>query len=130
MESVVNRPGSEGGLFALYDIDLQKIDAGQSAKSQNANIISPSSWATTVQQQAGLTIHSERKISDRNENLFTINRNEYELRGSFKNCLSLIKSFASSTQNISVHKLSLLPMNQQKMSSSSYVMKLVVDFYM
>jgi hypothetical protein len=130
METVVNRPGSEGGLFALYDIDLQKIDAGQSTKSQNVKIISPSSWATTVQQQAGLTIHSERKISDRNENLFTINRKEYELRGSFNNCLSLIKSFASSTQNIAVHKLSLLPMNQQKMSSSSYVMKLVVDFYM
>ena len=130
METVVNRPGSEGGLFALYDIDLNNIDAGQSAISQKVNVLSPSAWATTVQQQAGLTIKSQREISRRNENLFTVNRNEYELRGSLNNCLSLINSLASSSQNISVHKLLLLPKNQQKMSSSSYVMKLVVDYYM
>lgn len=130
MESVVNRPGSQGGLFALYDIDLAQIDAGQSAISQKVTMMSPSSWTTAVQQQAGLTVYSERKVSSRSENLFTINRNEYELRGSLNNCLSLINSLASSTQNISVHKLSLLPMNQQKMSASSYVLKLIVDYYM
>jgi hypothetical protein len=130
MESVVNRPGSQGGLFALYDIDLKQIDAGQSTISQKVSTMSPSSWATTVQQQAGLTIHSERKVSSRSENLFTINRNEYELRGSLNNCLTLINSLSSSTQNISVHKLSLLPKNQQKMSTSSYVMKLIIDYYM
>jgi hypothetical protein len=117
-------------LFPLYDIDLAQIDAGQSAISQKVTMMSPSSWTTAVQQQAGLTVYSERKVSSRSENLFTINRNEYELRGSLNNCLSLINSLASSTQNISVHKLSLLPMNQQKMSASSYVLKLIVDYYM
>jgi hypothetical protein len=130
METVVNRPGSEGGLFALYDIDIKQIDTGQSAIAQKVSIVSPSAWATTVQQQAGLTIKSQREISRRSENLFTINRNEYELRGSLNNCLSLINSLASSNQNISVHKLSLLPTNQQTMSTSSYVMRLVVDYYM
>lgn len=130
MESVVNRPGTQGGIFALYDFDLKQINTGQSAISQEVTMLSPSSWTTTVQQQAGLTIHAERKISSRSENLFNINRYEYELRGSMNNCLSLIKSFASSTQNISIHKLSLLPTNQQKMSTSSYVMKLVVDYYL
>jgi len=130
METVVNRPGSEGGLFALYDIDIKQIDTDQSAIAQKVSIVSPSAWATTIQQQAGLTIKSQREISRRNENLFTINRNEYELRGSLNNCLSLINSLASSNQNISVHKLSLLPTNQQTMSSSSYMMKLVVDYYM
>ncbi len=130
METVVNRPGSQGGLFALYDVNLKQIETAQSAISQKVNIISPSSWATTVQQQAGLNVYSQRQISSRSENLFTINRNEYELRGSLTNCLSLINSFASSNQNISVHKLSLLPKDQQKMSTSSYVLKLVVDFYL
>ena len=130
MESVVNRPGSQGGIFALYDIDLKQIDPEQSAISQKVNMLSPTSWATTIKQQAGLTVHAERQISKRTENLFTINRNEYELRGSLNNCMSLINSFASSSQNISIHKLSLLPKNQQKMSSSSYVMKLVVDYYL
>jgi hypothetical protein len=130
MESVVNRPGSQGGLFALYDINLSQIDAGQSGVSQKATIMSPSAWASTVQQQAGLTIHEQRQISSRSENLFTINRAEYELRGSFNNCLTLINSLASTTHNVSVHKLSLLPKNQQKMSTSSYVMKLIIDFYM
>jgi hypothetical protein len=130
MESVVNRPGSQGGLFALYDIDLKQIETTQSSISQKANIISPASWETSVQQQAGLNIHSQRKISDRSEDLFTVNRNEYELRGSLNNCLSLINSLASSNQNLSIHKLSLLPKNQQKMSTSAYVLKLVVDYYL
>jgi hypothetical protein len=130
METVVNRPGSEGGLFALYDIDIKQIDTGQSAIAQKVSIVSPSAWETTVKQQAGLTIKSQREISRRSENLFTINRNEYELRGSLSNFLSLINSLASSNQNISVHKLSLLPTNQQTMSASSYMMKLVVDYYM
>lgn len=130
METVVNRPGSQGGLFALYDVNLKQIETAQSAISQKVNIISPSSWATTVQQQAGLNVYSQRQISSKSENLFTINRNEYELRGSLTNCLSLINSLASSNQNISVHKLSLLPKDQQKMSTSSYVLKLVVNFYL
>jgi len=130
METVVNRPGSQGGLFALYDIDLKQIETSQSSVSQKANIISPASWEASVQQQAGLNFHSKREISGRSEDLFTINRNEYELRGSLNNCLSLINSLASSNQNISVHKLSLLPKNQQKMSTSSYVLRLVVDYYL
>ena len=130
MESVVNRPGSQGGIFALYDIDFKQIETTPPSVAQKASIISPSSWESSVQQQAGLNIHARREISSRSEDLFTINRNEYELRGSLNNCLSLINSIASSNQNISVHKLSLLPQNQQKMSTSSYVLKLVVDYYM
>ena len=130
METVVNRPGTQGGLFALYDIDLEQFEASQSSISQKASILSPASWEASVQQQAGLTIHSQRKISSRSEDLFTVNRSEYELRGTLANCLSLISSMASSSQNISVHKLSLLPKNQQKMSTSSYVLNLVVDYYM
>jgi len=130
MQTVVNRPGTQGGLFALYDIDLMQIEVSQSSISQKATILSPASWETSVQQQAGLTIHSQRKISSRSEDLFTVNRSEYELRGTLTNCLSLINSMASSYQNITVHKLSLLPKNQQKMSTSSYVLKLVVDYYM
>jgi hypothetical protein len=130
METVVNRPGSQGGLFALYDIDLKQIETGQSAVSQKVTVLAPSTWGSTVQQQAGLTIHAQRQISGRSENLFKISRYEYELRGTLNNCLALINSLASSTQNISIHKLSLLPKNQQKMSTSSYVMKLVIDYYM
>ncbi len=130
METVVNRPGSQGGLFALYDVNLKQIETAQSAISQKVNIISPSSWVATVQQQTGLNVHSQRQISSRSENLFTINRNEYELRGSLTNCSSLINSLVSSSQNIYVHKLSLLPKDQQKMSTSSYVLKIVVDFYL
>lgn len=130
IETVVNRPGSQGGLFALYDVNLKQFETAQTAISQKVSIISPSSWVTTVQQQAGLNVYSQRQISGRSENLFKINRNEYELRGSLNNCLSLINSLASSNQNISVHKLSLLPKDQQKMSTSSYVLKLVVDFYL
>ena len=130
IETVVSRPGSQGGLFALYDLDLKNIEISESTISPQATLKSPESWEASLKQQAGLNIKDQRTISSKSEDLFTVNRNEYELRGSLNNCLSLLDSFASSNQNISVHKLSLLPTNQQKMSTSSYVLKLVVDYYL
>ncbi len=128
IESVHNRPGSEGGLFALYDIDLKKI-VTTAGTSRNIISISPASWSSTAPKQAGLSINSQRQVSTRNENLFKVNRYEYELEGSFKNCVALINQLATASQNIEIRKLALLPTDQRKMSTSSYLIKLVIDFY-
>lgn len=128
--SVDSRPGSAGGLFALYDMDLKSLAKFPAVSSQNISNVSPANWASTVPQRSSLTLKNQREISSRQENLFLVKRNEYELRGSLNNCLSLINHLASTNQNISVHKLSLLPMDQRKMSASSYLLKLVLDFYL
>ena len=130
IESVDNRPGSQGGLFALYDINLNGIQTTPSASSNQVTSTSPATWASSVPNQAGLKIRAQRQISNRNENLFSISRNEYELRGSLNNCLTLIKNLAATNQNLAIHKLSLLPTDQRQMSASSYMLKLVIDFYL
>ncbi len=130
IESVNNRPGSEGGLFALYDININEIETALTSLSTQTTSLSPTAWANSAPNQAGLTIKSQRQISNRTENLFKISRKEYDLRGSLKNCLSLINSLAASNQNLTIHKLSLLPTDQRVMSPSSYILKLVIDFYL
>jgi hypothetical protein len=127
IESVDNRPGSTGGLFALYDINLAKIKTASSASTNQVNPQTPQTWASNFK---GLTVSSQRDISSKKENLFTVRRREYEFRGSFINSLSLVNQLATSNQNIAVRKLSLLPTDQRKMSSSSYMMKMIVDFYL
>ena len=130
IESVDNRPGSQGGLFALYDINLGGIQTTPTALSNQVTNTSPGAWASSAPNQAGLNIRGQRQVSNRKENLFSISRNEYELRGSLNNCLTLIKNLAATNQNLAIHKLSLLPTDQRQMSPSSYMLKLVIDFYL
>jgi hypothetical protein len=130
IETVDYRPGSNGGLFALYDINLSRIVSVPPVTSQNVVSKTPESWVQAIQQQSGMTINSQRSITSRQENLFSVNRKEYELKGSLENCLALIDQFASSNQNITIHKLSLLPADQRKMSTSSYMLRLTLDFYL
>jgi hypothetical protein len=130
IEAVDYRPGTNGGLFALYDINLNRIEPTLPVSSQSVINKTPETWVQSIQQQSGLTINSQRAITSRQENLFNVNRKEYALKGSLENCLTLIDQFASSNQNITIHKLSLLPADQRKMSNSSYVLKLILDFYL
>ncbi len=130
IRTVDYRPGSNGGFFALYDINLSRIESAPPVTSQNVVGKTPETWVQAIQQQSGLTINTQRSLTSRQENLFSITRKEYELKGSLDNCLALIDQFASSNQNITIHKLSLLPADQRKMSNSSYVLRLTLDFYL
>jgi len=129
IEKVDFRPGKNGGLFALYAISLKNQGNATAAASGSIQSVTPDSWAGAVLQQAGASVKNQRSISSRQENLFRVNRIEYDLRGSLQNLLKLIGRLATTNQNISIHKLTLLPADQQKMSSASYVLKLIVDFY-
>jgi hypothetical protein len=127
IETVDTRPGKNGGLFALYDIKIR--DRGTSSTPTTTPAftqISPSAWVSNLQLQ----IKSQRQISSGKENQFSLIRQEYVFRGSEQKCHNLIKQMLASTANYRIHKLSLLPSNQTNMSTSSYQMKLIVDFYM
>jgi len=130
IEKVDQRSGSKGGLLALYDINLKKISTSSSQVSSSSVQVTPDNWTGTVIQKSGMTVNSQRAISNRQENLFRVNRVEYDLRGSIENSLSLINQLANSNMNIAVHKLILLPTDQRNMSTSSYMLKLIIDFYL
>ncbi len=130
IETVDQRPGSKGGLFALYDINLKKMAVSSSRASSSPVRVTPDNWQETVVQKSGMTVNSQRTISSRQENLFRVSRIEYDLRGSIQNSLSLINQLANTNLNIAVHKLILLPTDQRNMSTSSYMLKLIIDFYL
>ena len=130
IEKVDFRPGTNGGLLALYNITIRSEGITATSESTPIKTVTPEAWAGTVLQQAGATVKGQRTVSSRQENLFRVNRIEYELRGSMQNFFALIGSLASSNYNISIHKLTLLPTDQRKISPSSYVLRLIVDFYL
>jgi hypothetical protein len=130
IEKVDFRPGKSGGLFALYNIDIKSESNILATASPSLQTFSPDTWVGTILQQTGVTVKAQRSIFSRQENLFRLNRVEYNLKGSLQSFLSLIERLATTDQNLSIHKLSLLPADQRKMSPSSYVLKLIVDFHL
>jgi len=128
LESVDKRPGTRGGLFALYDIKADnRIPTGVSAERISR---SPQEWITEFSQKNSLTVSTQRQISTRQEELFTVTRIEYKLKGTEQNCQALISWLADSNTNIGIHKLTMLPTNQRDMTKSPYQIHLILDFYM
>jgi len=90
----------------------------------------PSNWVTATTNQFGLNLTSQRQISNRPENIFSISRNEFVFVGSESNCNKLIKHLASQNMNLNTHKLMLLPRDQRLMSKAAYELRLIIDFYL
>ena len=123
------RPGSKGGVFALFDI---KLDANTNASNKEKTQVDSQSstvWMNNVRQTYKLSMNSSRQISSKQEDPFKVSRNEFIFQGAESNCHRLIKQIASGNSNFKVHKLSLIPMDQRDMKNSSYQLKLIMDFY-
>ena len=130
IESVSSRPGSKGGVFALYDIFIDESFLNKAERGISISSTTPSNWLATAEQRNGLKLHTQRQISSRPENLFNISRMEFILTGSENKCQDLISQIVADNSNYRVHKLSLVPTNQQEMSKSPYQLTLVLDFYL
>ncbi len=128
IESAVTRPGSKGGVFALYNLEMASTPAGGGSGAVSST--TPSNWVAASTSQFGLGLTSQRQISNRTENMFSVSRNEFVFEGSEENCGRLIKQMASQNVNLSAHKLMLLPRDQRLMSKSAYELRLIVDFYL
>ena len=130
LQTVDMRPGSRGGLFALYDIKTTGNTATNPVGLDTVHISStPQDWITTAQRN-GLSVEMQRQVSSRQEELFNIVRYEYKLKGPDTNCQSLIAGLLTAKNNIGIHKLTLLPTNQRDLAKSPYQLHLILDFYM
>jgi len=130
IESVSTRPGSMGGVFALYDIFVDEASLSKAETGINVSSMTPSNWVANTQQRNGLKFQTQRTISSRSENLFNISRMEYILTGAENKCRDLISQIVNENSNFRVHKLSLVPTNQKEMSKSPYQLTLILDFYL
>jgi hypothetical protein len=129
IESVDFRPGSKGGYFALYDIILNTSGSSGSSNQQIEGQ-TPDSWVNNTSTRYGLKLKSRRQVLTKQENLFSVSRTEFIFNGPEKKCHDLIKNMASLNTNLNIHKLSLLPTNQRDMTTASFQIQLVVDFYL
>jgi hypothetical protein len=126
--SVDTRPGSNGGIFALYKAET---NSGIGATSQT----DPKIDANIQNSIIGLISNNELKIKDdriinRNKvDQFEMIRKEISCSGTEANCLKFLNDLKSSNNNFNVHKISLIPSNQKNIKNSKYNLLVVFDFY-
>lgn len=128
IETSVTRPGSKGGVFALYNVAMTPPPTAPSGGSVTST--SPSNWVSTTTSQFGLSLLSQRQISNRSEGTFSVSRNEFIFEGSQANCNRVVSQLASQNYNLKIYKLMLLPRDQRLMSKAAYELRLIIDFYL
>jgi hypothetical protein len=126
--SVNNRPGSNGGVFALYSASISPSGkaGGQSNPTIDANI------QTTIQnliKSNGLTLKNERIVNRKKVDQFEMIRKELTISGSEANCVKFLDGLNTTNRNFSVHKISMIKSNQKNIASSHYNLLIIFDFY-
>jgi len=126
--SVDTRPGSNGGIFALYSV---AASPGGRAVSQSDPKID-NNIQNTVQNLVStnsLKLITDRIITRKKVDQFQMTRKELKFNGTETNCLNFLNDLNSSNNNFNIHKISLIPTNQKNIKSSKYNLLIIIDFY-
>ena len=126
--SVSNRPGSNGGIFALYSASISPAggSGGQSKPTIDANI------QNTIQNlinTSGLSLKNERIVTRKKVDQFEMIRKEILLSGTEANCVKFLNSINASNSNFNIHKISMITSNQKNIRNSKYNLSILFDFY-
>jgi hypothetical protein len=126
--TVDTRPGSNGGLFALYNVEsgISEKVSPQSDPEIDGNI---QSTVKDLIGRNGLKINTDRIINRKNVDQFELIRNEITCTGTEANCIKFLDSLKTLNSNFNVHKISLIPTNQKNIKTSKYKLLVVYDFY-
>jgi len=126
--TVDTRPGSNGGVFALYNVS--STGGGRSASQSNPTI--DGNIQNTVQSLIttnSLKLVSDRDISRKKIDQFNMIRKEIKCSGTESNCVKFLNDLNTANKNFSVHKISLIPSNQKNIKSSKFNLLIIFDFY-
>jgi hypothetical protein len=126
--SVDNRPGSNGGVFALYSASMKP---GGSAVNQSNVSIDPN-IQNTIQNLIStnsLKIKEDRIVNRKKVDQFEMIRKEIICIGTEASCIKFLNSLNSTNRNFNVHKISMVASNQKNIKSSGYNLLLIIDFY-
>jgi len=130
LEAAVNRPGTQGGVFTLYNYKSLPSAGPGSAPAGAVTTTDASSWLEQNTRQFGLDVTKQRQISSIREQMFNVLRHEYILRGTESACFNFLKSMTSVPGNYTIHKLALVTTDQRNIMKSGYQMTLIMDFYL
>jgi hypothetical protein len=131
LSTTTTRPGSAGGIFALYTAD--KIPEGVSSPVSPVDSIrykTPTDFMSAAANQYGLTLKAQREISTDTQALFSVKRLEYQFSGAQQNCWQFITYMGADIANYRIYKLNFLPMDQKSITTSSYQLTVLIDFYL
>ena len=126
--SVDTRPGSNGGVFALYSVAASS--GGGAALQSDPKI--DGNIQNTVQSlisSNSLKLIKDRIITQKQVDQFDMIRKEIKCSGSEANCVNFLNALNSANNNFNVHKISLIPSNQKNIKNSKYNLLIIFDFY-
>jgi len=126
--TVDTRPGSNGGVFALYNV---KPGTGGRSGSQSDPTIDGNVQNTVknLVTSNSLKLISDRDITRKKVDQFNMVRKEINCSGTEANCIKLLNDLNAANANFNVHKISLIPSNQKNIKGSKYNLLIVFDFY-
>ena len=130
LETAANRPGTRGGVFALYAYQTLQSGSSKVLSDEKIPTMDGNTWLNQSVQKFGMQVTGQRKVASNREQLFTVMRQEYILRGSEEACFGLLKSMAGIMGNYAIHKLVLVPVDQRNVMKSNYQLTLIMDFYL
>jgi hypothetical protein len=131
IENTTDRPGSRGGIFALYKIDLNNgSGAGAGSGKPLTSIDDPKEWLSGLARQNSVTSGQARTVTTGRDGMFATTRMEVSFRGSAQNLQSVMDTIFKTYGNFKIYKLVYLPTNQRDFSRDSYQLNLTADFYL
>jgi hypothetical protein len=128
LSTTATRPGSKGGIFALYSTDT--IPLKNSSPADSIQMKTASSFSLIATSQYGLSLISDREISTISHALFSIKRIEFQFTGADKNCWQFLTHMGTDNANYSIYKLNFLPTDQKSIARSTYHLNIILDFYL
>ena len=131
LSTTTTRPGSRGGIFALYSTNAIPTASAVSTPSPDSVYSrTPEDFVAIATSQFGLTLKNKREITSGSNALFSTKRLEYLFTGSESNCWKFLTLIGSDTANYGIYKLLFLPLDQKSIAQSSYELSIIVDFYL
>ncbi len=130
LETAVNRPGTRGGVFTLYNYKSLRTDGSRNIPAGNISSLDATTWLNQTVQKFGLQVAKQRQISSNRDQFFNIARQEYILNGSEEACFNLVKSMAGTPGNYKIHKLAIVSADQRNILRSNYQITVILDFYL
>lgn len=126
---VSSRPGSKGGIFALYKAKISPQSASTASLADPQIKSNIKSFVENIARKNSLSTKADRQVSRKKADQFDFQRTEFTYRGSEANCINFLKDLSQANNNFNVHKISLLPTNQQDFGKAKYQLLIVLDFY-
>lgn len=129
--STEQRPGSNGGVFGLYSINLKNRSGNNQAQVNNplSGANEAEAWLQSLVRQNNVNIKGIKHRSPSSSDQFQVYEIETNIAGPLQDCLNLLKGIAAAGKNIEIHKLTFNAADQRTFNKSNYLLTMILNVY-